>query len=299
MTVERIEIGNASIAAAVDFAAEAQSAQLVIVRGADILVDQAWQPEPVDVFAVQKGLVSLLCGMAEGQGLLRLDDPVSALLGAGWTSLAEAAEQRLTIAAVLNMTTGMDDELAPLGEVGTSWRYNNVAYNYLKTALEAATGATLSEITRDWLLDPLGMASTRWVDREVMRPDGRPITALESTAADLVRFGAMVLGGGQEHVTAEYVDTLAQPGSEENPAWGRSWWNNGEHHHRLPRSESVNLPGPLIPEAPGDTILARGALENRLYIVPSLDLVIARTVTPSRSYEPVGFDRGFWSALLG
>ena len=45
-------------------------------------------------------------------------------------------------------------------------------------------------------------------------------------------------------------------------------------------------------------IVARGALENALYVVPSLDLVVARTAVPVR--RPPGapsFDREFWRLL--
>ena len=45
-------------------------------------------------------------------------------------------------------------------------------------------------------------------------------------------------------------------------------------------------------------IAARGAMENYLYVVPSLDLVVARTARPiKRGQGPTGFDRRFWEAL--
>lgn len=95
------------------------------------------------------------------------------------------------------------------------------------------------------------------------------------------------------------VRSLARPGSEANPAWGLCWWNNDQPHHRLPRTESELQVGPVIPRAPADTIAARGAAENRLFVVPSLDLVIARTTAPVPGERPAPFDEPFWTRLLG
>ena len=297
---EQFGVSDVALARAAGFALGAGTAQLVIARGGDVLVDEVCEAEPVDVYAVQKGLVSVMLGIAQGRGLLDLGDPVSDYLGTGWTQLPSAAEARLSIGTALDMTTGMDDALRPLGEVGVSWRYDNISYNYLKTVLEVVTGLSLSEVSRVWLFEPLAMGSTRWVERPVLRPDGKPITGLLSTARDLARFGAMVLAGGDGVAPAEFLDSLGRPGSEENPAWGLCWWNNNQTHHRLPRRESELQRGSVTPEAPADAIVARGAMENRLFVVPSLELVVARTAKPvTRGTRPVLFDRPFWEAIVG
>ncbi|MEM7286068.1 MAG: serine hydrolase [Actinomycetota bacterium] len=297
MSGAEFSLTAASIAGAVAFAREAGTGQLAMVQGDQVVVDEVYEDEAVDVYAVQKGLVSVLFAIAAHRGLLRLDDPVSHHLGPGWTHLPPQAELRLTIRTVLNMTTGMDDELRPSGEVGVTWRYDNVTYNYLKTALEVATGLSLAEVSDAWLFGPLGMGSTRWVERSVLRPDGQAITALESTAVDLARFGSMVLQGGGDVAPRPYVASLGRPGSLENPAWGLCWWSNEAAHHRLPRRESELQDGPVVPGAPADTITARGAAENRLFVVPSLDLVVARTVKPVSGERPEPFDRPFWTLL--
>ena len=105
--------------------------------------------------------------------------------------------------------------------------------------------------------------------------------------------------GGGGVAPADYVRSLGKPGSEANPAWGLCWWNNDQPHHRLPRRESELQAGPVIPGAPADTIAARGAAENRLFLVPSLDLVVARTTVPVPGERPVPFDEPFWTRLLG
>lgn len=292
--------GRAVLERAVAFAAEAGTAQLMIVRDGEVVVDEVFVDDAVDVYAVQKGLVSVLFGIAQERGLLGLTDPVSDHLGIGWTQLSGDAESELRIESVLDMVTGVDAELRPLGEIGVTWRYDNVSYNYLKTVLEVVTGQPFDEICQAWLFDPLAMTSTRWVERPVHRPDGKAITGLMSTARDLTRFGSMVLRGGDGLAPQDYLRSLGRPGSDENPAWGRCWWNNDQTHHRLPRTESEVRQGHVIPGAPADTIAARGALENRLYVVRSLDMVVARTAAPPEAgRRPVAFDKPFWERLAG
>ncbi len=293
-------IDEHSLASVVEFAREAETAQLTIVHRGEIVVDLADDRDPLDVFAVQKVLVSAMFAIAEERGLLRLDDAVSDHLGVGWTHLESSAEERLTIRRVLDMTTGDDDQLQPLGEVGVTWRYDNISYNYLKTVLELTSGRSLPDLMAEWLLGPIGMGSTRWVERTVTRPDGCPITGMLSNAADLAAFGTVILHGGGKVVPASHVAAIGRPGSQENPSWGLCWWNNDQTHHRLPFSEAERRDGPTVRGAPGDLLLARGAMENRLYVVPSLDLVVARTFRAvRRDQQPVRFDRRFWEQLLG
>ncbi len=294
------DVDDAALVDAVAFAAESGTSQLVVMRGGEVLVDEVFEAEPVDVYAVQKGLVSVMVGIAEDRGLLSLDDPVSDHLGAGWTQLPTAAEAEVRVRTVLDMTTGMDDELRPRGQVGVSWRYDNISYNYLKLVLETVTGQSLREVSQAWLFDTLGMASTRWVDRRVLRPDGHPITGLVSTARDLAAFGAMVVRGGAGVAPSEHLASLGRPGSQENPSWGLCWWNNDQAHHRFPRRESEQRSGPVTPEAPPDMISVRGAMENCLHLVPSLELVVARTARAvDRGARPVPFDRRFFALLAG
>ena len=110
---------------------------------------------------------------------------------------------------------------------------------------------------------------------------------------------AMVLRGGDDMAPSAYLASLGRPGSAENPAWGLCWWNNSQAYHRLPRTESEVRPGPVFPGAPADTMAARGAAENRLFVVPSLDLVVARTVEPTPGERPAPFDARFWELLTG
>lgn len=282
-------------------AEQSGSAQCCMVVDGETLIDLASQKNPVDVFAVQKGLLTLLLGVAEEQYLLETLDNVNHHLAPVWTQLSPWDEAKLSIETLLTMTTGMDDELAPLGEINKTWRYNNTAYQYLKEILCQQSDQSLQELTDAWLLGPLNMQSTRWIDRPQKLPNGRPFTGLLSTAADLARLGEFVLARGKigdRAVVADYfMSRMFESGSEENPAWGWGWWNNLSRHYLEPMREQTQKPGPIIADAPGDLVAARGAYGNYLYVVPSLKLVVARTCEPQAEKPTIDFEKELWSLL--
>ena len=278
----------------IQIARDCGSAQLVVVQDGESVIDEVFDPNPVDVYAVQKGLLSLLIGIAENKYLLEVLDNASHHLDPKWTQLSPWDEASLTIECLLTMTTGMDDLLAPLGEIGRTWRYNNTAYNYLKRMLSTESGLGLNTLTGSWLLEPLAMNDTTWVERNERLPDGRAVTALHSTARDLAKLGMMVLGQGEQLVPGHYIERMIQPGSGENPAWGLCWWNNNQSIYKVPMREDKSFEGPILPDAPPDLVAARGALENGLYVIPSLSMVVARTALPRKS---AGFEKRFWTEL--
>jgi CubicO group peptidase (beta-lactamase class C family) len=297
------ELSEESLSRVVEFARANHSAQLVVMQAGETIVNASFDSAPVDVFAVQKGLLSILIGIAEEKYLLEPCDAINHHLEPEWTNLSPWTEASLTIERLLSMTTGMDDDLNELGTVGESWRYNNTAYNYLKKILSLHTGMTLNELSAEWLFGPLGMTETRWMDRPQLLPDGTPVSGLTSTAFDLAKIGQLVLNNGNHKDTnivhGHYLRQMTAPGSRENPAWGYCWWNNNQPHHRRPFSEQKIIEGTILPQAPTDLVAARGLLENGLYIVPSLQLVVARTALPRTPEERrERFEQAFWELLL-
>ena len=254
-----------------------------------------------DIFAVQKGILSLLIGIAEEKYLLETCDAINHHLDPEWTALSPWHEASVTIETLLAMTTGMDEQLQPLGEVGGGWRYNNTAYNYLKKILCLHTGLSLNELSREWLFNPLGMKNTRWEAREQKLPDGTPITGLQSTADDLAKIGRLVLNEGvwndMQIVPKHYLNQMTQGASSDNPAWGFCWWNNCADQFMLPMKDKI-YSGNVVPTAPEDLISVRGAFGNLLYILPRYSLVVARTRKTEAGKSAPDFESEFWRRLL-
>lgn len=80
--------------------------------------------------------------------------------------------------------------------------------------------------------------------------------------------------------------------SATNPAYGRLWWLNGSAE--TVRAAGVRTAGRLIPAAPADLVGALGALDRKLYVVPSRKLIAVRT--GGGAGEP-DFDRQLWLRL--
>ncbi|MFT4798178.1 MAG: CubicO group peptidase (beta-lactamase class C family) [Candidatus Azotimanducaceae bacterium] len=289
------------IEAIATLAEQTGSAQCCIVQGGQTLLDFKPLPEALDVFAVQKGILTLLLGIAEEQYLLETIDNTNHHLAPEWTQLSPWDEAKLSIETLLTMTTGMDDELAPLGEVNKTWRYNNTAYQYLKEILTQQSDMALQDLSQTWLFERLGMQETRWVERPQLLPNGKAFTGLLSIASDLVKIGEFILAegkwAGQQVVPSYFVRKMFEPGSVENPAWGWGWWNNSATHYVQPMREKKVVQGKLIPDAPDDMVAARGAYGNFLYVIPSQALVIVRTCHPQAGKPRPEFESQLWTLL--
>ena len=280
----------------INLARDSGVAQIVVTRGGEVRLDEAFDAAPQEVYAVQKGVLAVLIGIAQEQYLCETHDAINHHLAPEWTTVGPWEEAKLTIEILMDMTTGMDDSLAPLGEIGKTWRYNNIAYQYLKRILNEHTGLTLQDLSDDWLFSKIGMNQTTWYDRETRMPDGAPLSGLRSTAGDLSRLGNAILEGGSAFTGDQwFLSQLGRPGSDENPAWGLLWWNNASPHFMVPNSEK-RFDGPILPAAPNDLIAARGARGNHLSFSRDEQLVAAWTVIddgePNRRLE-----RDLWEEI--
>ena len=128
------------------------------------------------------------------------------------------------------------------------------------------------------MFSPLGMTQTSWYDRDALMADGTPFTGLRSTAEDLVKVGQVILDRGAPLITdTTFMSALSEPGSADNPAWGRLWWNNNQDRFKVRGSDKI-FDGPILPAAPADLVAARGLRGNHLSVSPSEQLIVSFTV---------------------
>ena len=133
------------------------------------------------------------------------------------------------------------------------------------------------------------------------RPDGREVPGgkaigFATTPRDLARFGLLILAGGEwngeEIVEREYLRAAVRPSQKLNPSYGYFWWLNGQAKFINPNDRQRE--GAWIPTAPADLVGALGGGERRVYVVPSLELVVTRL---GEKIKSATFDEDFWKHL--
>jgi CubicO group peptidase (beta-lactamase class C family) len=293
--------------AALDYAGQTNAGAVVVLHGGRIVAERywnAWDAATVGPgYSASKSLVSTLVGIAIEEGAIReLNQPAADFLPE-WRG--SAAHEAITIGHLLTMTSGIEgakrslvlgsivrDERAFATKLGvehapgTVWDYHNSAYRLLFPILERATRKSLDAYTREKLFEPLGMGHTRWG----VKRRGTGHTFIETTARDAARYGLLVLRGGDwggvKVVSREWLDAATHPTDPSvNPSYGRLWWLNGGSHHYLPLRPEKR-PGPIFPGCPPDAIAALGKDDQKIYVVPSLDLVVTRLGDAADSSKP-------------
>ncbi|GAB2956895.1 serine hydrolase [Hymenobacter coalescens] len=253
-----------------------------------------------------KTLTATLVGMARQDGLLSLSDSTSRFLGRGWTAAPAAKERLITVRHQLTMTSGLDDSppapcdnestqpacLLYRADAGTRWAYHTGPYRQLMPLLARASGLTINQYTNQKLAAPIGMSGF-WLSE-----------VYYSRTRDAARFGLLMLARGSWNGTALLRDTayfrqMTTPSQALNPSYGYLWWLNGQSRYLLPGSQ-LPLAGPLVPTAPPDLIAALGKNDQKIYVVPSLGLVVVR-LGQSAGQPRIAlssFDTELWRRLM-
>lgn len=287
---------------ALDFAGERHSRAVVVVRGGRIVGERYWEEWEEEttgpLHSATKSLTAVLVEMAIEDGHLHGLDQRSSELLKEWKGTPKEA---ITVRHHLTMTTGLEittagrtileerlarDERAHATGLGlqaapgTEWAYHNAAYRLLFSILEEATGQSLEAYSKARLFDPIGITTAAWKTK----PRGRAknIQTLECSARDFARFGLLVLRKGmwkdRRLVSEEFLKEATTPSQELNPSYGYLWWLNSGKGYLLPSDRPGTRPhgGELLPGCPKDVAAALGANDQKLYVVPSLDLVVVR-----------------------
>lgn len=191
-------------------------------------VEEHWTPDVRrDVFSASKTLVSLAIGIAQAEGLLRLDDLVLRHLEQSAPGAAAGAEA-ITVEQLLTMTSGLvfrwdgdavddfEDPVdailhAPLGfEPGTGFAYRGGSSYLLSRIVHSCSGQDVRDFLQTRVLTPLGIDDVSWE----RCPLGFSLGAvgLSLRTEELARIGRLLLDGGRwgdrQLVPAAYIDAL-------------------------------------------------------------------------------------------
>jgi CubicO group peptidase (beta-lactamase class C family) len=255
------------------------------------------------VMSVTQAYSATLIGIAEEEGLLDLDDPVSKYIPE-WVG---TESEDVTIRQILEHTTGRESTnsignselherlvtapdpgrmaigLTQDHPPGTVWSQNLPAIELLNPILTAATGQDPADFAQEKLFGPIGATHT------TMGKTGAGVTTMHSflstTCQDLARFGYLFLRqgnwNGTQVVSKEWVEEATSPSQDFNAGWGFLWWLN--QPGSLVSIDNVLTPDyeepsglKLVPDAPEDMYWALGFGGQLAQIDPATDTVVVR-----------------------
>jgi CubicO group peptidase (beta-lactamase class C family) len=298
---------ESQIPALLDFLEEKNSKSfLILVNGRIVMEEYFDGHKSTDTWpwnSAGKTLTTATVGIAQQEGLLDINTRVSQYLGAGWTSEPLVKESLITSKNLLSMTSGINDEnqlviksnLTYLADAGTRWSYHNV-FQVLMDVVAAASKQSFDSYFTSKLKSKIGMDGF-WNNGVIFK-------VYHSNTRSMARFGLLALNQGkwadEQLVNGDFFKQSIETSQPINPSYGYLWWLNGKSKFMIPGGQTV-YPGALIPNAPADLYAAMGAEDQRIYVVPSKQLVIIRMGNASDPKNPSfalsGFDQALWEKI--
>ncbi len=241
-----------------------------------------------DLRSIEKSLLSLLVGVLVGQGKIASIDQAVLPQLPDYADLRTAEKYRITLRHLLTMSLGLRwNEDLPIFDPGNNetlmylssdparyalaqpveappglrYAYDSGSVVIIGALLKQLTGEPIDELTRRELFAPLGITDVEWarLPSDVPSPYG-----LRMRPRDLTKLGQLVLNhgawNGRQIVPAEWIAAAISPqiNGQQLYFYGYLFWlgRSFAHGHEIDWVAGVGLGG------------------QRLYIVPSLDLVV-------------------------
>src|SRR3989440_98284 len=244
--------------------------------------------------------IAALCAVRDG--LIKLDDRVADTISE-WKS--DPRKSQITIRQLLNQTDGIEPaphlhsdsihdrdamaiQLPLVASPGSVFAYGPSHLQIFNEVLRRKLNgrSTISYISEN-VLSPLGLTSLEF------KKDGRgnplPASGFELSAREWANFGEMVLGHGNYHGKQIVPASLlgqAFSGSGPNPSYGLTLWLN----RQAPNAREIDYEKELdlkwqrarwsgiciCRAAPPDMVVALGSNYQRLFVIPSMNVLIVR-----------------------
>lgn len=287
---------NAVRAAAAYSASAGGTSFLAIQNGQTVFEQSAGQARKI--YSGTKAFWCLAGLAAAEDGLLSLDEPVADTIDS-WKM--DPRKSRVTIRQLLDFSAGLDPVFglhndnpgdrdaiairAPMvASPGSAFIYGPSALQVFHAVLKARlNGESPTRYLERRVLHRLGLGSQRYLTDSA----GNPLLASGwmLSARQWAKLGEVVLNGGAPVVSA---GSMAQSwrGSGANRAFSLGWWNN----RQAPGGREFDIESMLIPKwtrqswggtvlcrnAPSDVVACIGSGYQRLYVIPSINLVVVR-----------------------
>ncbi|NKB43062.1 MAG: serine hydrolase [Alphaproteobacteria bacterium] len=328
-------LSDEAIAELVTYAEELDSFSLLVHHAGAIQFETYWRdfgPDDVtETYSMAKSVLGIMIGFAVGDGDIgSIDDPVIKYVpewvGTGRESMTvrhalsmasglEHHRFNFTLAQnpygkALRLFIGTDMEQAILrfgldAEPGAEFAYNSANSQLLMLILQRATGRAYAEYVSEKLWRPLGAKdATLWMDREEGMP--KAYSFFQARPRDWLRIGLAIKNGGAvdgtQVISADWLARMQSP-SPSNPKYGLQMWIGSpyvpERFYNSNTPFGVKQAEPFVTD---DVVFFDGGGGQRVYVIPSADLVIVRTgmsssawddgIIPNIVLRDLGFEQG-------
>ncbi|HEY1375226.1 MAG TPA: serine hydrolase [Gemmataceae bacterium] len=286
------------------YAEKKESSALIILHRGEVVAEHYWRGHHRAArtcsMSMAKTLAGLLVGAAIADGAIAgVDEPACKHL----TEWAGDGRAGVTVRHLLQMTSGLegagdaddpDSAVVPMWlgtdslaivtgaklvrEPGSRFAYNSVDTQALAILLERAAGRRYADYLSEKVWRPIGAADAAvWLDR----PGGLPkaFGGVLATAQDWARVGLLLQNGGRvgdkQVVPAAWVRDMLTPSPRE-PDYGYQIWLGRGGCRREDHEEPFVAP---------DVAYLDGRFKQRVYVVPSAELVVVRVGEQARGWD--------------
>jgi CubicO group peptidase (beta-lactamase class C family) len=287
----------AAVRAAAKYSASQRGTSLLVIQGGRTLAeDNAGAAHKI--YSGTKAFWCLAALAAAQDGLLSLDERVADTIPS-WRN--DPRKSRVTIRQLLDFSAGLEpvfrlhnddpgdrDAIAirapVVAEPGTEFIYGPAALQVFHSVLKAKLrGKAPRAYLERRVLSRLGLGSQRHLQDRA----GNPLLAAgwALNAREWAKLGQLVLNNGAPVVSSASLADIRR-GSTANRAYSLGWWNN----RAAPGGREIDFEANLTPkwrsqnwsnaamcrDAPPDLVACIGSRYQRLYVIPSLNVVVVR-----------------------
>ncbi|HRQ90538.1 MAG TPA: serine hydrolase [Bacteroidia bacterium] len=318
------QLSSASIEAAQRYSAERAGIGMIVKERGKIRFEKYYgghsQKKPIHIYSGTKSFFGVLAVIAQDEGILSLDERVAETLPE-WRQ--DPRKSQITVRELLDFTSGLKTGFEEIygrstadkltlavgidakADRGAAFIYGpshlQVFCEVLRRKLKKR-GLTYTEYLERKLVKPLGIDITQW--RSDSHGNPIPSAGMWMTGRDWLSFGEMVCHGGEwggkQLVRSGSLATCFRA-TPINPAFGLCFWVNSYCNQADAREVDVEVfldkePMPedwsracLSKSAPADLVCSLGSNFQRLYVVPSMDLVVVHQGKKGNQFRDAEF----------
>lgn len=188
---------------------------LILVRHGHVVAEGWWAPYKADdiqlLYSLSKSFTSTAIGIAEGEGLLSIEDPVVSFFPDKVPANASEFVTDMKVRHLLAMASGHAEDTAPAltgpdkvrsflsvpldRQPGSLFCYNQGCTFMLSAIITKLTGQRLVSYLRPRLFDPLGITQAHWLQTDEGIDWGA--TGLHVTTEAVAKLGQLYLQKGR------------------------------------------------------------------------------------------------------